>query len=288
MKFHSMALLALLATLAPAFGQVEVEVVVDQDKFLPAEELMAGVRIVNRSGQTLLLGEEADWIKFSIEQIGGGTVHQISQPPVQGEFSLQSTERATVKVDLAPRFDLRQQGRYVLTATVKIKEWGQALTTKPVRIEIVEGTKLWTQEFGVPSATGETQLPEMRSYTLQQANYLKSQLRLYLRVAGSDGRVIKMLNLGPMISFGRPEPQLDRQSRLHVLYQNGAKTFSYIVVNPQGEITKRQTFEYADTRPRLSLDDAKNIVVSGGARRISADDLPVPLASKDDSKEIKP
>src|SRR5690349_11235635 len=112
MKFHPMALLVLLASMFSAFAQVEVEVVLDQDKYLPAEQLLAGVRIVNRSGQTLQLGEDADWIQFSIEQIGGGVIHQTSEPPVQGVFSLQSTERATVKVDLAPRFDLRQQGRY--------------------------------------------------------------------------------------------------------------------------------------------------------------------------------
>ena len=214
-------------------------------------------------------------------------MHLISQPPVQGAFKLESGERATVKVDLAPCYDLRQQGRYLITATVKIKEWDKALMTKAVPLEIVEGTKLWEQAFGVPQEAGSTQPPEVRRYALQEANYLKS-LRLYLRVSASDGRVIKMLNVGPMIGFGQPEPQVDRQSRLHLLYQNSAKGFGYFVFNPAGEMVVRQTFEYTATRPRLHPDESGNISVERGARRPSPDDLPAPVQSKGDGKELKP
>jgi hypothetical protein len=213
-------------------------------------------------------------------------VRQLSEPPLQGGFTVQSGERATVKVDLEPRYELRRQGRYQLSATVKIKEWNQDVRSKPMRFEIVEGTKMWEQEFGVPRAGG-TAPPEMRRYTLQQANYLKKQLRLYLRVSAADGRVLKMLNLGQMISFGRPEPQVDRQSRLHLLYQNSARSFAYFVVTPDGEMTVRQTFEYTDTRPRLQLDDTGKIIVTGGARKLMSDDLPAPDKSND-AKKLTP
>lgn len=286
MKFYPAVLLALLASTFSALAQVEVEVVLDQDKYLPAEQLLAGVRIVNRSGQELNLGEDVDWATFSIERIGGGVVHLISQPPMQGVFKLKSSARATVKVDIAPCYDLRQQGRYLITATVKIKEWDKVLLTKPVPLEIVEGTKLWEQAFGVPQPGG-TQPPEVRKYTLQQANYLKS-LRLYLRVSTADARVLKLLNVGPMIGFGQPEPQVDQESRLHLLYQNAAKTFNYLIVNPDGDIVQRQTYEYSDTRPRLRSDEGGRIMVTGGMRRPAADDLPVVVKSKDDGKEITP
>ena len=288
MKIYAVALLALLASKLCCVGQVSVSMVLDQDKFLPAERLMAGIRIVNHSGQTLHLGEDADWIQFSIERDGGGAVHQESAPPVGGAFDLESTKQATVRVDLAPCFNLRQAGRYLISATVKIKEWNQVLATKPVPFEIIEGTKLWEQAFGLPLKLGGSQAPEVRKYTLQEANYLKSQLRLYLRVSTADGRVIKLINIGPMISFGQPEPQLDKRSRLHLLYQYGAKTFAYFVVDPDGEIKVRQTYEYTATRPRLRLDDTGDIVVQGGARRPSADDLPVPTEPKADGTKLEP
>jgi hypothetical protein len=100
-------------------------------------------------------------------------------------------------------------------------------------------------------------------------------LRLYLRVSGSDGNVIKLVNVGPMISFSNPEPRLDKQSRLHLLYQSGAKTFEYLVVSPAGDIEIRQTHEYAETRPRLRLDESGDFKIAGGVRVPRANDLPV-------------
>jgi len=289
MKFYPVLLLAFFASAFYALAQLEVEVVLDQDKFLPAEQFLAGIRIVNRSGQTLNLAEDADWAQFSIEKLESGGVHQDGRPPLEGAFRLDSGKQATVRVDLQPYYDLRRQGRYVITATVRIKEWSKAITTKSVPFEVVEGTKLWEQTFGVPTDAGSTQPPEVRKYALQQANYLKTQLRLYLRVSNSDGQVLKMLNVGPMIGFGQPEPQIDSQSRLHVLYQNAAKTFAYLIVNPAGDIVLRQTFEYTDTRPRLRLDpDSGKITVVGGQRRAADDDFPAPVKFKDEVKELKP
>jgi len=124
---------------------------------------------------------------------------------------------------------------------------------------------------------------------LQQANYLKKELRLYCRLTGGDGQVMKMLNVGPMIGFGQPEPQIDSQSRLHLLYQNAAKTFAYLIVNPDGDIILRQTFEYTDSRPRLRFDpESGKIVVVGGERREADDDFPALVKAKDEIKVLKP
>lgn len=288
MKICSFIWLALFVSVLSVRAQVSVEIVLDQDKYLPAEQLMAGVRIVNRSGQTLHLGEDADWVQFTIQRLNGGGVHQNSAPPVQGAFDLESSKQATMKVDLAPCFDLRRPGAYLISALVKIKDWKQTLVTKEVQFEVIEGTKLWEQAFGVPASAGASEPPEVRKYTLQQANYLRSQLRLYLRVSAADGRVLKLINVGPMITFGQPEPQVDAKSRLHLLYQNGAKTFSYLVVDPDGEIKVRQTYEYSETRPRLRLNDRGEIQVVGGVRRPSADDVPAATDASDDRKLPQP
>lgn len=289
MKFYPVTLLALFASALSALAQLEVQVVLDQDKFLPAEQFLAGIRIVNRSGQTLNLAEDADWAQFSIEKLEAGGVHQEGQPPLEGAFRLDSGKQATVRVDLQPYYDLRRQGRYVIMATVKIKEWNKTITTKSVPFEVVEGTKLWEQSFGVPAEAGSTQPPEVRKYALQQANYLKTQLRLYLRVSNGDGQVIKMLNVGPMIGFGQPEPRIDPQSRMHLLYQNAAKTFAYLIVNPAGDVVLRQTYEYTDTRPRLHSDpDSGKIAVVDGQRRAADDDFPAPVKFKDEVKELRP
>src|SRR6185436_6124741 len=173
----------LLATLLQVSAQVTVEVTLEQEQFLGGEALPADVRITNRSGQTLHLGNEPDWLTFLVESRDGFIVAKTGEVPVLGEFALESSKMATRHVDLAPYFAISRPGRYNVTATVRVKPWDVTLTTKPKSFDIVQGAKLWSQDFGVPAAEGDTrQSPEVRRYTLQQANYLRTQLRLYLRL----------------------------------------------------------------------------------------------------------
>ena len=110
--------------------------------------------------------------------------------------------------------------------------------------------------------------PEVRKFILQQANYLKSQLRLYVRLTDASGaKTFRVFPIGPMVSFGRPEPQVDKFSNLHLLYQEGPHSFNYTVVNPDGEIIARRTYDYVDKRPRLQPDAEGKILVTGGVRR---------------------
>ncbi len=276
MKTLLLLLAMLCAPLSHLCAQVTAEVVLDQEHFLIGEALPVAVRITNRSGQTLKLGNEPDWLTFSVESRDGFIVAKSSEAPVLGEFKLESGQVATRRVDLAPHFGLSQIGRYQIIATVRLKVWDTQLTTKPAAFDIIHGAKIWSQDFGVPAAAGAApRPPEVRRYSLEQANYLRSQLRLYLRLTDAEGsRVIKLFPLGPMVSFGNPEHQIDRESQLHLLYQNGARSFSYTVINPDGDIILRQTHDYISTRPRLQLNEEGKVVVAGGVRRASATDVP--------------
>ena len=115
-------------------------------------------------------------------------------------------------------------------------------------------------------------------------------MKLYVRVTDqSESRIIRVFPVGPLISFSSPEHQIDQSSNLHVLYQTGAKSFNYSVVTPGGQLLVRETYEYTDTRPGLRVDRQGRIFITGGARRVSADDLP-PLAgpSANDAQTPKP
>jgi hypothetical protein len=46
------------------------------------------------------------------------------------------------------------------------------------------------------------------------------------------------------------------------------------VVNPAGEVVVRETHDYTTSRPKLRADDAGKIIVWGGVRHPSRDDLP--------------
>jgi hypothetical protein len=276
MKFLLPIFSLTLLTLVNAPAQVSVEVVFDQEQFLPSESMPVAVRITNRSGQTLHLGADADWLTFSVESADSFIVIKKSEVPVTGEFDLDSSQMATRRADLAPYFVLSQVGRYRVTATVRIKEWNAKVVSPAKAFDIINGAKLWSQDFGLPVPAGVTnRAPEVRRYTLIEANYLRSQLRLYVQVSNeSDSQVLKVSAVGPLVSFSQPEAKLDRLSNLHVLCQSGAQAFAYTIINPDGDVTRQETYDYFNSRPRLSVNDNGDVAVAGGVRRIKPSELP--------------
>ena len=253
-------------------SQVSVEVAFDQDQFLRGEAIKAAVRITNLSGRDLHLGGEDDWLNFRVESRDGKIVHTSADVPVKGEFVLESGKRATKRVNLEPYFNLGQAGKYSVTAEVRIKDWDEERKSRPTSFYVIEGAKLWEQEFGVPKTGANAgAIPEVRKYTLQQANYVKGQLRLYLRVSDqSGGQVLRTALVGTILSFSHPEPQVDKESNLHLIYQTWARAFTYSVFNPDGELVKQEIYDYVDSRPRLHVDNNGVISVLGGVKRIEA------------------
>lgn len=266
----------LLLTAASISAQVSVELILDREQYLRDESVPVKVRITNRSGKPVKLGETADWLSFSVETREGRSVGRFSDPNVKEEFTLESSRVATKVVDLIPHYELNVPGQYTVTATVKIPGWNQELPTRPKRFEVVRGAPLWEQVVGVPTENAVT--PEVRKYVLQQAQ--SKRLTLYVRVADeSENVTYRLLPVGPLVSFSRPEPQVDKDSNLHLLFQTGARSFAYTVITPKGELILRQTHDYTRTRPVLRSGEDGRIQVAGGQRRFAADDVPPPVSA---------
>jgi hypothetical protein len=276
MKFLLPILGLALITGFSALAQVTVELELEQQQFLPSETLPVAVRIINRSGQPLQLGAETNWLTFSVTSVDNFVVTRIADVPVQGEFEVGSSQMATKHVDLAPYYNLTRYGSYRIIAAVRIKGWNVVLHSPTKSFDIIDGAKLWTQTFGIPAPAGTTNgMPEVRRYTLEEANYLRSQLRMYVQVSDeSERRIFKVRAIGPMVSFSQPEARLDPSNRLHVMYQSGPRVFNYSIINPDCDIIWQENYDYLTTRPRLQTDDAGNITVLGGVRRVKPSDVP--------------
>lgn len=271
MRIFPLTFALLFAAASVATAQLTVEVLLDDLEFLRDESLTLRVRVTNRSGQPLRLGQSNDWLSFTVEGQDGSAVPRLAEPRVAGAFTLDSAQSATKTVDIMPGFDFGQPGRFTVTATVKVPQWDGEITSPRKSFHIIRGTRLWEEEFGVPVKEGA---PEMRKYSLVRASGLKHS-RLCVRVTDpQENRVFRVVSLGQAVSFGHPEARVDRASTLHVLFQNGARTFLYCAFDPQGEWIARQSFDYTTSRPTLRVNPAGRVVVEGGARRYTPADLP--------------
>ena len=266
--------MAFCVSLLEARAQLSVELIIEQQQFLKDESMPIKVKITNRSGQTLHFGKEADWLTFSVDNRDGSVVSKLREVPVSGGFDLESATVATRQVDVMPYFDFTQPGRYHIAATIKVRDWDQEISSKPAVVEVKRGSKIWEQQFGVPKKQGA---PESRKYILQQAAFLKEQT-LYVRVTDADeNRTFRVFPAGRLLSFSRPEAQVDRDSKLHLLFQNGPHSFLYSVVKPDGDLLLRQTYDFvAGQSVRLKQQEDGFIFVSGGVRRRQPDEAAAP------------
>jgi len=289
-KIGLLATVALLAASASQaqLNSVTAELKLDQDQYLPGEDLQLKLRIMNRSGQPITLGTDNAWIIMSITAENNLPCAQLGEMPIQGAFSLLSGQVGTKALNPTPYFSFRQQGRYRITAKIRIPQWQQEVNCKSVSFTVANGVplpNLGNLQFGVPLPPGATNTtPEIRTFSLLKVSDLK-ELKLYFRLNDSMGKTLRTFPLAGMTSFSDPEAQIDRYNNLHVLHQTGARSFNYAVIGPEGQWVAHQTYTYAGTRPELRVNQNGQIFVMGGARRFSDNDFPQPAPAPESARQ---
>jgi hypothetical protein len=259
-------------------GGISVEISLNQNQYLPDEDAILSVDVMNRSGQLVEFGADPNWISFSIQNDDNTIASSTGVVPTEGPFSLLTGQMGTKRFNLTPYFVFRQTGRYKVTATVRVPKWNLEVASKPVTFVVMNGVPMPgvpELTFGVPQS-GSNSVPEVRRYTLIRSSY-QSEPRLYFRLSDESGvRTIRSYMLGLVVTFAKPEVMLDSKCNFHALYQSYARTFSYFVINPEGVMLARQTYEYTQSRPVLRIDSEGRVYVSGGVRRVTSADWPKP------------
>ncbi|HEY3861250.1 MAG TPA: hypothetical protein VGO59_05115 [Verrucomicrobiae bacterium] len=261
---------------------ITAELRLDQDQFLPDEDLHVKLRIVNRSGQRLSLGDSDQWITFAIAGEHETIVPRLGEMPVKHPFTLLSGQSITLEFNPTPYFGFRHQGLYSMGASITVPQWKQAIPCKPVTFMISTGVPLpdfANVAVGVRLPSGVTnQAPDVRHYTLLKVSYL-DEVKLYFRLTDDGGQTLRVFPLARIVDFGRPQAQIDGSNRLHVLVQTDARIFTYLVLDVNGNMLARQSHEYAESRPTLRSGDDGQIYVGGGHRVLLASDIPPPAES---------
>lgn len=263
-----------LATAGILFAQqISVELVTNQDIYLPNESLRVGVKISNRSGQPLIFGDDGPWAQFSIMGTHKLPLGKIGDPAPGEIFVLANASQITRWFDLSPHFDLGSPGTFSVSTRVRVKQWGETFGSTVKRFDIVRGVSMAEIPFGVPSGQ-PLGIPEGRKFILQKVRDTR-EARLYLRVVSEDGfKVYNVLALGTLISLSKPEYQADQHGRFHALFQTGSRYFTYCLASPDGKMIERHTYEYTQRRPVLGLDENGRTVVKNGVRKPTPDDYP--------------
>lgn len=266
---HRLSLwLCLFLLVVTVHAQVDVKLEFDQNKFLTGEKSEVILRIANFTGGPLRLGERADWLRFSLENVSGVGVARTADLEETGAFTLKTGARATLRFNLTPLFKIDQVGRYNVSATVYTGSGDNHVITAPAEFEVMNGVVLWEREFGVLGGGSER-----RRYAVVQANYLK-RARIFAVITNPEASVTyKVMPLGTVVSFNPPSMAMDAQNRLHILHQYGADEYLHHRIHADGTVAVRHNYVSRVGRPILGVDGTGDVAVVRATRRASNLDI---------------
>ncbi len=289
-------LLGAMLMVPSATAQVRVDLSLRRSLFIRYEPLIATVTITNLSGHDLELNDldNHKWFSFNIIHVQPGDADS-PVPPYNADYSLTPVQipaggSITRAVNITPLYPLTEYGIYRVRAAIFDAQSRRFYSSNPpLNIEITEGRMLWQQVVGVPDSdkgSGQT-----RTLTLL-SHRLPDQTQLYLRIEDKQNGLIYCTHqLGKIVSFNKPEVEIDMQNQIHILQNTSPKMFLYSKIGLDGRILDRKEYSGSnESRPTLRRNTAGSYQVVGGifldpakqaeekaAPPPSVSDRPVPL-----------
>jgi hypothetical protein len=245
-------------------AQLAVQLQIPGETFLLYEAVPVTVTIRNSSGRSILL--ESHEVPAAGQMMGTDAV------TVPGGSAVKRT------VDLLPLYALRQRGSYRVQATVR--GGGTEVASGQVRFTILNGRELWSQVVGLPPEEGKAE--EYRTYSLVSRRVGREDL-LYVLVRDEPHELVYgLIGVGTYLFTGDPTALVDKAGHLHVLFQNGPRSFGYVHIEPGAKILERMAYADFLSRPELIVADGE-VRVRGGeqtyprpARLVSDEPAPSP------------
>jgi hypothetical protein len=275
------AFICFCLSLTSALGQpLGVQVRFAKDTYLMYEALPATVSIHNYSGREIQLdeGNQQLSLTFVVTTESGQMIRSLGRPTLVAPVIIPPGQTVAQTIDLLPLYELRDRGTYKVRAQVKMPVG--SFESAPVRITIINGRQLWTQAVGLPVSDGSPQ--EYRTYTLLAWQGPRED-SLYVSVRDdAHSMVYSLIPLGSFLTTREPEARIDRAGNLHVLFQNGPRSYGYVEVDPIARPLARAAHSDFTGRPTLT-ETGGEISVTGGEqtypkreRVISDEELPPP------------
>jgi hypothetical protein len=256
------------------------------DTFLVYEAIPATVSIHNYSARDIQLDEsdQGSGLSFFVTTDNQRMVRVLGRPTLGSTVVIPAGRSVAQTIDLLPLYELRERGTYTIQAVLRTPVG--TVESPPVRVTIINGRELWKQVVGLPVREADVQ--QYRTYALLGRRGPRED-SLYVSVRDdAHSMVYSLVPLGAFLSTSDLQVRVDRGGNVHVLFQNGPRSFGYVEVDPIARVLAR--FAYSDFTSRPALTDKEGeISVTGGEqtypkpeRMMSEDELrpPPPPAKK--------
>lgn len=216
-----------------AQAQVELTWSLANNRTVLMEPVLALVRIVNNSGQTLDLTPRGNAkLTFDVEDQPTSTVPGTGKPLLQQPVLIPAGETREVELNLLDAYRIVKGQSYMLTPMLEFD--GLRFLGQRLSLEVQPGIVLIQRDYGLPSS-GDARQVSVRLVHRDRYD------RLFLRIDNSStGYCLGVYDLGRVIRFFTPCLEQDRNGAFHVLHQTGPDRFAYSTFGydgaPQGVV----------------------------------------------------
>ncbi len=267
--------IVLMALASTASAQLSVRLRLDREKYLLYEPVSATVQVDNFGAAALKLddAESAPWLRFEVLHKNGRRASVVGSGFLAGSTTLKPGEAVARSANLVAFYNIRDVGEYRVRAIVKAAGLGGGFVSNELAFFVVGGRMIWTKSVGV---AGNKDKNTWRTYSLLTLR-IDPYDRLYARVENErEELVYGVIPLGPSVTLGAPQAEVDRQARLHVLHQIAPRHFNYAVISMNGAVLNRDSYSDFESRPELRRAEDGDLKVIGG-ERIASSPSAVPL-----------
>ena len=251
-------LLAVGALATNALAQLTVQIRLPETSLLVCESIPVMVNIQNYSGHSIQLADTGDsrWLKLSVTDASGSAIPATGTLVASEPVTIEPGKAVTQTIDLLPLFAIRSRGLYRLQASVH-NTAGSAVSSVE-EFKLMQGREIWSQTVGLPGAKNE-----YRNYALVTRRNGNVNLLFAAVREDSVQAVYSLIPMGELLMSGTPQVRFDQQGHMHVLFQNGPRSFGYLHIDPAAKVVARMAYSNFTSWPELTEKDGA-ISVGGG------------------------
>jgi hypothetical protein len=258
----------LVGMLSAASAQIEVGLEMMRNSFIRGEPVEVTVTVRNLAGKDVMLSDEGDnrWFGFQIMRGSDTPLGPFSSDYKNKPQVLLNGTTMRRSVDLLRLYPVNEYGTYTIRAAIYFQETGKYVMSGPLKVDISEGRKLWTQTVGVPaSKDGAGDYHVMSLLTFPHPK----EMVLYARIEDEKtGTVFATYPLGRIVSGTTPGHEFDRDNSLYVLHMSSPEHYLLSKIGVNGEWTAQTVWESAKGNAILRAKPDGKMVIVGATRAV--------------------
>ncbi len=252
-------------------AQLAMKLELNSQNYLNYETIYAKLQLRNLSGHPLVFGSNTilkGRLKFDVETPSGKRAPLISEKysPLLGRV-IPPGKTELLVIPLSKMYNIRGDGKYRVKAVIEHSQLPNSYQSNSVNFKITPGLKIWSSVVGVPTVGELEDGKKIQKRKYEIRSFFDGTDSVYCLLVEDDKFIYGVARIGYDIGSDKPECEIDRFSKIHILVQSSPLVYTYFVYDTDCHLELKEVYRRAKTIPRLVNDpDSGRFFVAGGVK----------------------